>query len=183
MRARVLSVAVAAIAAVATLVAVAGANQGGPAVPDSIAVEAGHKVFLVGHASGVQIYSCNAAGAGFAWSLVAPRADLLDDSGKLVATHSGGPTWTARDGSYVKAQRAADPVIVDMTAIPWLLLKRTTASAGPDGDRLAATTFIQRVATRGGLAPAAARCNLATAGTQEEVPYTADYYFWKSTAD
>lgn len=69
---------------------------------------------------------------------------------------------------------------VDPTAIPWLLLKRTVTSPGPDGDRLAGTTFIQRVATAGGVAPAAATCNLASAGDVEEVPYTADYYFWKA---
>ena len=38
----------------------------------------------------------------------------------------------------------------------------------------------QRIATTGGLAPAAAGCNADTAGTTAEVPYTADYYFWKA---
>jgi hypothetical protein len=47
-------------------------------------------------------------------------------------------------------------------------------------DRLAGTTFIQRIATTGGLAPAAADCNAATAGTEVEVPYTADYSFWNA---
>ena len=56
-------------------------------------------MFLVGHAVGVQIYSCNATASGFAWGFVAPRADLYGDNGKLVATHFGGPTWRARDGS------------------------------------------------------------------------------------
>ena len=37
------------------------------------------------------------------------------------------------------------------------------------------------VATTGGLAPALSDCNAATAGAQVEVPYTADYYFWKET--
>jgi hypothetical protein len=31
----------------------------------------------------------------------------------------------------------------------------------------------------GGLFPPAADCTEATAGAREEVPYTADYYFWK----
>jgi hypothetical protein len=31
----------------------------------------------------------------------------------------------------------------------------------------------------GGIAPPAAECTAATAGTQASVPYTADYYFWK----
>jgi len=44
-----------------------------------------------------------------------------------------------------------------------------------------ATSYIQRIATVGGLAPPAAQCTAATAGTVAEVPYTADYYFWKHT--
>jgi len=43
------------------------------------------------------------------------------------------------------------------------------------------TTYIQRIATTGGLAPPAADCTAATAGTVAGVPYTADCYFWKHT--
>ena len=68
----------------------AHAEPPGPDVPSTIAVEEGHKVFLVGHAVGVQIYVCNPTADGFAWSFVAPRAKLYGDNGKLVATHSGG---------------------------------------------------------------------------------------------
>ena len=117
-----------------------------PAVPDQIAVEDGHKLFLVGHAIGVQIYACNATADGYAWGLVAPRADLYGDNGKLIATHFGGPTWQARDGSSVVGS-VVDGVTVDPSAIPWLLLSDASTSPGPDGDRLAGTTFIQRVAT------------------------------------
>ena len=91
-------------------------------------------------------------------------------------THFGGPSWQAKDGSRVVAQRV-DGVTVDASAIPWLLLSTVSTTAGPDGDRLAKTTFIQRIATTGGLAPAAADCNAATVGHVVEVPYTADYYF------
>ena len=31
--------------------------------------------------------------------------------------------------------------------------------------------------------PPAAECNAATVGTLREVPYTADYYFWKALDD
>jgi hypothetical protein len=55
-------------------------------------------------------------------------------------------------------------------------------TAGPDGDRLVHTTYIQRIATAGGLALPAADCNAASAGMRAEVPYTADCYFWKATA-
>ena len=41
-------------------------------------------------------------------------------------------------------------------------------------------TFIQRVNTTGGVAPAAATCNAASAGKVAEIPYTADYHFWKA---
>jgi hypothetical protein len=61
-------------------------------------------VFLVGHAVGVQIYACGATATAYSWSFVAPRADLYDDNGKLIATHFAGPTWQATDGSYVKGQ-------------------------------------------------------------------------------
>ena len=164
-----------------SLAQAAVAEPPGPVVPSRIQVEDGNKVFLVGHAVGVQIYSCNATAAGFSWGLVAPRAELYNDNGKLIADHFGGPTWQARDGSRVMGQRV-DGVTVDATAIPWLLLSAASTAAGPDGDKLAHTTFIQRTATTGGLPPAASECNAATAGSLVEVPYTADYHFWKATA-
>jgi len=171
---------VAAAAAALLLSPPAHAGPAAPDVPDAIAVEEGHKVFLVGHAVGVQIYSCGATQTGFAWALLAPRADLHDDKGKLVATHYGGPTWKAHDGSTVVGQRV-DGVNVDPTAVDWLLLSARTAAAGPDGDRLLGTTFIQRTKTTGGVRPAAGTCNESTVGTTAEVPYTADYHFWKAT--
>ena len=143
----------------------AGASSPAPAVP------AGNKLFLVAHATGVQIYSCTAAG----WTLSGPRADLYGDNGKLVATHFAGPTWQASDGSTVVG-RAIAKVAVDPTAIPWLLLERVSSAAGA-GDRLVDTTYIQRLNTTGGLAPAGACAPGATA----EIPYTADYAFWKAS--
>ena len=170
------ALAVAAVAAgVAALALVPGAKAAPSPVqvPDSIAVPAGHKLFLVGHAEGVQIYTCN----GSAWTLFAPRADLYDDQHNLIVKHFGGPSWQAKDGSTVLAQRAAPPHPVGGT-IPWLLLSTVSATAGPDGDRLAGTKYIQRLATTGGVAPTSG-CNSETAGSQQEVPYTADYLFWK----
>jgi hypothetical protein len=172
---------IAATPAAVPVAQVVHARPPGPEVPSDIDVPAGNKAFLVGHAVGVQIYSCNATPSGFAWGFVAPRADLHDNTGKLIITHFGGPTWQAKDGSTVVAQRV-NGVTVDATAIPWLLLSTASTTTGRDGDRLTNTTFIQRIATTGGLSPAAADCNVTTAGTTVEVPYTADYQFWKSTA-
>ena len=174
---RPLLVGVVAAAAALSLMQVAKAGPPEPLVPGSIEVPDGNKVFLVGHAVGVQIYSCN----GVVWGFVAPRANLYDDKGKLIITHFGGPTWQAKDGSRVVGRLDAPPVTVDSTAIPWLRLAAASTAAGPDGDRLVATTYIQRIATTGGLAPPAAECNATTAGSVAEVPYTADYYFWKRT--
>jgi hypothetical protein len=150
-----------------------------PPVPAEIQVEAGNKLYLVAHAVGVQIYTCKPTADGYAWSFAGPRANLYDDRGTLVATHYRGPTWEARDGSKVVGQLVRPAPVSDTTAIPWLLLSAASTSAGPDGDRLAGTTFIQRVATTGGLQPPAGECNATTAGTTSEVPYTADYAFWK----
>ena len=163
-------VALAAVAAL-PLAQVADAKTEAPDVPGDIQVEEGHKVFLSGHAVGVQIYRCNAIAGGFAWGLVAPRATLYDDKGKPVIEHFGGPTWQATDGSSVVAARDGQ-ANVDPTAIPWLRLRATSTSAGPDGDRLVKTTFIQRVATTGGRAPAAARGNPPTTREQGEIPNT-----------
>ena len=168
-----------AVATAGCMTAVAEAGPGEPSLPEGLdPVPAGHKLFLVGHASGVQIYRCD---AGATWTLVAPRANLYDNSGNLVVTHFAGPTWQARDGSSVKAARA-DGVTVDPNDIPWLLLATTSATAGPDGDRLAGTTYIQRLATDGGVAPPPNQCDADTVGEVVEIPYTADYYFWKKQA-
>ena len=161
-------------AALATAAAPA-AQPEAPQVPAKIAVEAGHRPFIVGHAKGVQIYRCTAPGT---WSPVAPRANVYDDNGKLIMTHGAGPHWQARDGSRVVASRV-DGVTVDTSAIQWLLLKKASATAGPDGDKLMATTFIQRVNTVGGLAPAAATCTTETVGNLAETYYETDYVFWK----
>ena len=164
-----------AITAAAALPSAATAAVPAPDVPSVIAVTGDEKPFLAAHAEGVQIYACRSG----AWALVAPRATLYGDNGKVIASHFGGPTWQARDGSSVVGRRV-DGVTVDAGAIPWLLLSRASSSAGPDGDRLAGTTHIQRINTIGGLPPAPAEC--MTDGDQVEVPYEADYVFWKATA-
>ena len=182
-RARGRRVVTALAAAAAALVAAAPSAHAGPDAPDvpgTIAVQGAHKPYLRAHAEGVQIYRCGLIAGTYQWSLVAPRATLTTERGAPLGTHSGGPTWEARDGSSVRARRA-DGVTVDPTAIPWLLLEVTAAAPGADGDRLAHTTWIQRIDTVGGLAPAPSTCDPAASSTVVEVPYEADYVFWKST--
>ena len=188
---RALVMGIVAVAATVSMTQVASAEPAPPKGPDAVAVPPGNKVFLLAKTKvgdAVQIYQCNADPTKpntFTWSFVEPRATLIADNGQVV-NHFVGPTWQAKDGSKVQATVANGGqarVTVDRTAIPWLLLSATSTSAGPDGDRLTNTTFIQRINTTGGLAPDPAECNqaAATAKTRKEVQYTADYLFWKKT--
>lgn len=146
---------------------IAPAAQAGQPVPADLAPPKGNEAYLSGHAVGVQIYSCN----GTAWALVAPRANLYDRHGKLLATHFAGPTWQTKDGSSVVGKREKN-VNVDPTAIDWLLLSAASTTPG----KLGKTTYVQRINTTGGLAPAGG----CSAGATVEVAYTADYVFFKA---
>jgi hypothetical protein len=177
---RLLITAMAAVAAV-SLAQIAQADPAAPAVPGEIAVTGDHKPYLIAHAEGVQIYACYSVADGYAWRLLAPRATLTGDNGKPLGSHYGGPTWEARDGSTVIGVREAG-ASVDPAAIDWLRLRADSKAAGPDGDRLAATTYIQRINTVGGRAPAAGECDEDTVAEQREIPYSADYVFFKAVA-
>ena len=120
----------------------------------------------------MQTYTCTEG----AWTFSGPRATLSDIFGQPKWTHFAGPTWQHRDGSSVVAA-AVGNVTVDPDSIPWLLLKATSTKPGKFGDAMVKTTYIQRLNTRGGLAPVG-KCT--EAGEVTEVPYTADYVFWRS---
>jgi hypothetical protein len=169
---RALAVMAVALAATLSLATVAHAAPQPPDAPPTVSVPEGAKLFDLGHATGVQIYKCN----GTTWEFVAPRADLVDDKGKLIITHFAGPTWQAKDGSTVVGTVLKRDATTNPAAIPLLLL--STAPNGKPG-RLAQTTFIQRINTTGGLAPAPETCTADKVDQVEEVPYTADYTFWK----
>jgi Protein of unknown function (DUF3455) len=171
----------AALAAAPVVLGAAPAHAGpaGPEVPSTIDVVGDFKPYLVGHAVGWQVHTCKPAATGYAWSFDGPVATLNDDRGRLLATHSAGPTWTARDGSSVVGA-VVERAVVSSTAIPWLLLRATPDPSGPEDGRLSATTHIQRIATTGGLTPDASECTADNLGETRAVPYTADYVFWKA---
>jgi Protein of unknown function (DUF3455) len=165
-----------------TLVAGAAmpAGAGGsrpPTVPEAIQVPAGQKVVLDVIGKGVQIYDCRpAAGdpAVNAWTFREPAAVLSGHRGRPVGIHFRGPTFESFDGSSVVGQvPPVASVTPDPAAIPWLLL----AAASTQGDGvLAGVDYIQRIETRGGLAPAGA-CDPAEDATVA-VPYRARYVFY-----
>ena len=166
-----------------------------PLVPANLEVASGNTPYLIGHAIGTQNYVCLLRAGGFAWTFFGPQATLFDDHGQQLTTHflSANPdengtlraTWQhSQDTSAVWALAIAtstDPAYVLPGAIPWLLLRVVGAEAGPTGGpTLTATTFIQRVNTGGGVAPAADGCaRAADIGKRALVPYTADYVFYR----
>ena len=167
-----------------------------PPVPTNLEVEYGNTPFLVAHAIGTQNYVCLLAPGGFAWTFFGPQATLFDDNSQQLITHflSANPdengtlraTWQhSEDTSAVWARAVAtssDPAYVLPGAIPWLLLRVVGTEIGPTGGAaLSQATFIQRVNTTEGIAPAADGCaRAADIGRKALVPYTADYVFYKN---
>src|SRR5437588_2817067 len=130
----------------------APAKESPPDVPDAIQVPAGEEVLLYAHATGSQIYSCQAGADGkFGWTLKAPEAELHDRKDKVIGKHSAGPSWKLKDGSEVTGKEAARVDALDPGSIPWLLVKVVSHSGN---GLLASVTSIQRVHTHGGQAPA-----------------------------
>ena len=173
-RLRPISATLAAIALLLlALVVPAGAEPGNdnraPDVGDceELQVDAGHKVAFHAYAEGVQIYRWN----GAEWVFVAPEAVLFGEGLGVVGIHYGGPTWESNSGSTVVGsvlERCPMP-----GTIAWLKL-----AAAPNGAPgiFQGVTFIQRVNTTGGTAPAAPG---EFVGEEARVPYTADYYFYR----
>ena len=177
---RLIIAGIAAVAAALPLAQAAQAGPAAPAVPGEIAVTGDHKPYLIAHAEGVQIYACYSVADGYAWRLLAPRATLTGENGKPLGSHYGGPPWEARDCSTVVGVRETG-VSVDPTAVDWLRLRADKTTAGPDGARFDGTTYIQRINTVGGRPPAAGECDEDTVAEQREIPYSADYVFFKAT--
>jgi hypothetical protein len=163
-----------------------------PAVPSTIQVPAGNKAFLKGAAVGTQDYICLPSGSGFAWTFFGPQATLFDEHDQQIITHFFSPnpvengtprvTWQdSRDTSKVWGMAIAS-VSVEPGAIPWLLVEVVGAEDGPTGgDKLSQTTFIQRLNTAGGVAPSTGCTQSTDIGAKALVPYSADYFFYKSS--
>ena len=149
------------------------------ALPAAVQVPAGHVVALETVGAGDITYECRekAAMAGqHEWVFVGPAAQLRDRQGRVVGRYYGPPaTWAALDGSSVTAtQLAVAPGGEGNIA---LQLVKTNPASGPG--LMQGLSHIQRVATRGGVAPMAS-CDMAAKGRREVVQYQADYIFWKA---
>ncbi len=148
-------------------------------LPDAVKVPAGHVVTMETAAAGDITYQCRAKkdmADQFEWVFAGPRAGLKDRKGNNVGTYYGPPaTWESLDGSKVAgAQVAVAPN--GAGNIPSQLVKANPAvGAGV----MQGISFIQRVATEGGVAPKAA-CAKGNEGEKQVVPYKADYIFYRA---
>ncbi|MBC7438010.1 MAG: DUF3455 domain-containing protein [Bdellovibrionales bacterium] len=148
-------------------------------LPPTVQVPAGNKVAMETVGVGEITYECRtkAGMPGQAeWVFVGPDAKLMDRSGKQVGKYYGPPaTWESMDGSKLTATQVA--VSQAMAGnIPLQLVKGNPAvGAGA----MQGVTYIQRVATKGGVAPASG-CDGTTMGKKEIVKYKADYIFWRA---
>ena len=179
-----LSVSTAAVSIAALLSACAGMQTGTAmssysqaTLPDPVKVPTGNKVALETVGVGEITYECRAktdSAGTFEWAFVGPQADLNSRSGAKVGTYFGPPaTWAANDGSKITGTQVA---VAPASAgnIPLQLVKANPAS-GPGA--MLGVTYVQRVATKGGVAPAMP-CAGDSVGKKQLVKYQADYIFW-----
>lgn len=165
-----------AVGAIGMLLAAQSQAPARPEVPESLKAPAGEEVILAAHATGVQIYVCQAgADQKLAWVFKAPEAELTDATGKKIAQHFAGPTWKHEDGSEVKGKVIAKQDAPMPEAIAWLLLSAT--SHGGEGI-FSRVTSIQRIHTEGGLPPSEKACDASGNGKVSRSAYSADYYFY-----
>jgi hypothetical protein len=147
---------------------------------ESIRVPAGNVVALETTGVGVLNYECskNVAGTGqIGWTLVSPKADLIDRTGKNVGTYGGPPaTWTHMDGSSVIGTQIALAPTIGGNNIAMQLSK---GNPGLTSGAMTGVTYIQRINTKGGQDLSRA-CAAADLGDKLTLPYQADYIFWKA---
>jgi hypothetical protein len=87
--------------------------------------------------------------------------------------------WAAVLKGNSIAPSVDQPSCPNLGSINCLLLTSVGNDVGPTGGRLLANvTFVQRLNTKGGLAPVAGCSTFNDVGKQALVPYTADYFFY-----
>ena len=170
---------IAALAAACGSAPMAPAMYSQAALPAAVQVPNGHRVVLETVGAGDITYECrekaNAAGQ-FEWVFAGPNAALMDRQGRSIGRYFGPPaTWAASDGSAITGTQLAVAPAGDGN-IPLQLVKANPATGQ---GAMSGISHIQRVATRGGVAPVLV-CDAAGKGKREIVKYQADYIFWKA---
>ncbi len=181
-----------------------------PVTPVAITPPIGNSAFLLGHGVGTQGYVCLPSGTGASWTVnpARPEATLFTNlfgEAQQIITHFlspntnpnkfapsplpfGNVTWQSSfDSSKVWAQTVhvipagTHPSCPNTGSIACVLLQVIGEEEGPAGGRLLTkTTFIQRLNTNGGSAPATGCSVAGDVGKQTLVPYSADYFFFRA---
>lgn len=147
-------------------------RSGAGDVPNKLRPPEGQELVLNAIGRGSQNYVCDQATAK--WTFRDPTAALYR-YGRAIGIHYAGPTWELFDASRVTARAIVNVPAPNPTKdIPWLLLE-STGHAG--SGVLSTVDYVQRLHTRGGVAPNGGACNPATDQTVG-VPYTAVYRFF-----
>jgi hypothetical protein len=169
-------------APLAAVIVVGGAGISGaaqapaaPVVPKELKVPAGNVLSSSFQAHGVQIYQCTAG----KWVFLEPAASLKGNriggsGGGLDVLHFRGPSWeSVQVGSLVEGTLAASVASPVAGTIPQLLVRATKTQGN---GLLGHVTFVQRLATKGGAAPAGS----CTGTGVRAVKYTAVYRFYNA---
>lgn len=147
-------------------------------LPDAVKVSAANRLAMETAAEGDITYQCRAKKDmpdQFEWVFAGPSAVLRDRQGAAIGKYFGPPaTWESMDGSKVTGTQLAVAPNGDGN-IPLQLVKANPAMGM---GAMQGVTFIQRVATQGGVAPKAL-CAKANEGEKQIVPYKADYIFYR----
>jgi len=181
-----------------------------PTTPERITPPTGSSAFLFGHGVGTQGYVCLPKDGNVSWTVnsARPEATLfvhIFGEAVQIITHFLSPvvnpndigpkpprfgdvTWQSSfDSSRVWAQKqkfvtaGTEASCPNSGAIDCLLLQVIGSDEGPAGGRLLTkTTFIQRLNTSGGSAPATGCFVTGDVGKQVLVPYSADYFFFRA---
>jgi uncharacterized protein DUF3455 len=122
---------------------------------------------------GKQVYDCDAGKFTFR----EPVAGLFTSHGIPAGIHAKGPFWASFDGSHVDGRGTGSdtgsaPSPDPVKNVPWLKL---VATPTPNTTGVFSNVkFIQRIDTRGGVAPTGP----CTAPSTRAIDYTANYVFW-----
>ena len=145
-------------------------------LPEPVRVPTGQKLKMSTTGVGELTYECrekkDMAGA-YEWTFVGPVASLYTSDKKMVGKYYAGPTWESMDGSKVTGKQVA-VAPAGMGNIPLQLVKADPASGAGS---MMGVSYIQRLNTKGGVAPSAA-CDAASKGKRQQVAYEADYVFY-----
>ena len=159
---------------IASLAAVSALAQ----VPAEVTPPAGNIAAITLIGVGMLAYECKAVAdkpGTFAWTFAGPDAKLLDANKKEVGKYYAGPTWESADGSKVTGKQLA----VSPGAAGAIPLQLVQAAPSTGNGAMSDVTYIQRLKTVGGVAPATPPCAVANVGAKTTVGYQADYVFFK----